>query len=323
MRKNIKRFLSILLVPTFILCMMGSFSVFVSAESTVVFSTDFEEKRPHNVFRTEVGHTTMVKELPGGREGTGEEILLDAGRSFFGIQPNGIGSTLMSYGTFNPGDTFTFHVDLYCDKEGTIELYPFVLLCINGTVDKEGREYEDYHAEQLNNYDEWYPSLGKGLTINEGSLSIPGKEWVTLDFTYTVSEGCSQKGRDIKFHSDAGAFYLYFTTSMVNQRAYIDNLQISMNTDIVPVTTTKAPVTTKAPEVSVDSSEEVSDDFLRGDANDDGVVDMKDVLLVRKYIAGMVNEINLQAADANRDLAVDMKDVLTLRKHLAGIALMQ
>ncbi|MBR3290345.1 MAG: carbohydrate-binding domain-containing protein [Clostridia bacterium] len=64
---------------------------------------------------------------------------------------------------------------------------------------------------------------------------------------------------------------------------------------------------------------DVSREYLPGDANDDGSVDMKDVLLIRKFIAGMVDSLNESAADYNADGSVDMKDVLLIRKFIAGL----
>ena len=58
---------------------------------------------------------------------------------------------------------------------------------------------------------------------------------------------------------------------------------------------------------------------LLGDANDDGDVNMKDVLALRKQLAGMSSEINLINADCNGDGDFNMKDVLMLRKFLAGL----
>ncbi len=57
---------------------------------------------------------------------------------------------------------------------------------------------------------------------------------------------------------------------------------------------------------------------LYGDANSDGAINMKDVLLMRKYIAGWRVEINLDNSDVNSDGAINMKDVLLMRKHIAG-----
>ena len=56
-----------------------------------------------------------------------------------------------------------------------------------------------------------------------------------------------------------------------------------------------------------------------GDANSDGEVNMKDVLVVRKHIAGIGGAVDSVAADVNGDGGVDMKDVLLLRKFIAGL----
>ena len=62
--------------------------------------------------------------------------------------------------------------------------------------------------------------------------------------------------------------------------------------------------------------------YLLGDVNRDGVVDIKDVTVLRRYLAGMVaaEDIDLLAADCNCDGSVDIKDVTILRRFLAGIA---
>ena len=58
---------------------------------------------------------------------------------------------------------------------------------------------------------------------------------------------------------------------------------------------------------------------IRGDANGDDAVNMKDVLAMRKYLAGMTVSLDTSAADVNNDGAVNMKDVLLVRKFLAGL----
>ncbi len=59
---------------------------------------------------------------------------------------------------------------------------------------------------------------------------------------------------------------------------------------------------------------------LPGDANGDESLDMKDVLAMRKSLAGLsVTPYYPELADINEDGSVDMKDVLFLRKQLAGV----
>ncbi len=61
--------------------------------------------------------------------------------------------------------------------------------------------------------------------------------------------------------------------------------------------------------------------YMKGDADDNSILTIKDVLLVRKYIAGIISdkELNLTAADITGDGRVVLADVLKLRKTLAGI----
>lgn len=85
-----------------------------------------------------------------------------------------------------------------------------------------------------------------------------------------------------------------------------------------------------AANVSADPSEEApseepaaigfaNNEIVYGDVDGDGDVSMKDVLQVRKYIAGMEAELDLAAADVNGDKSVDMKDVLMMRKYIAKL----
>ena len=62
-------------------------------------------------------------------------------------------------------------------------------------------------------------------------------------------------------------------------------------------------------------------DLERGDADANGSVDMKDVLLIRKALAGSetLTEEQAELADVDGDGNVNMKDILKLRKILAGV----
>ena len=93
--------------------------------------------------------------------------------------------------------------------------------------------------------------------------------------------------------------------------------------------------------MGVDPTATHADLVLRGDITADGVVNMKDVLMLRAFLCGHVNfnkaekvwvywdmnpnrpkkivSIDESNADANADGAVNMKDVLVVRKYLAGM----
>jgi len=61
--------------------------------------------------------------------------------------------------------------------------------------------------------------------------------------------------------------------------------------------------------------------FVLGDVNGDGKITIKDVLVLRKYLAGIekIDPEMLKYSDFNRDGKVTIKDVLKLRKYLANI----
>ena len=71
----------------------------------------------------------------------------------------------------------------------------------------------------------------------------------------------------------------------------------------------------------VSNVSEPSNPAVIGDADGDGTVTMKDVLLARKFIANMIGEgdLDLAGADADGDGTVTMKDVLLMRKIVAGL----
>ncbi|MBP5303505.1 MAG: family 16 glycosylhydrolase [Clostridia bacterium] len=56
-----------------------------------------------------------------------------------------------------------------------------------------------------------------------------------------------------------------------------------------------------------------------GDLNEDGDIDMKDVLAIRKHIMDPSFVINTTLANVNRDEEIDMKDVLLIRKYIAKV----
>jgi hypothetical protein len=60
---------------------------------------------------------------------------------------------------------------------------------------------------------------------------------------------------------------------------------------------------------------------VAGDVNGDRIIDLKDLLYFRKYLAGLLGYETIPGnGEMNGDGIVDLKDLLYLRKHLAGIA---
>lgn len=61
-----------------------------------------------------------------------------------------------------------------------------------------------------------------------------------------------------------------------------------------------------------------SNPIVYGDINEDGRINMVDVLFLRKYIAGQNVKINRMAADVTHDNKINTLDVLKMRRFIAG-----
>ena len=55
--------------------------------------------------------------------------------------------------------------------------------------------------------------------------------------------------------------------------------------------------------------------FIMGDTNADGTIDVKDIIRLMKYIAGV--DIEIQGADVNGDGVIDTLDIVRLMKMIA------
>lgn len=93
-----------------------------------------------------------------------------------------------------------------------------------------------------------------------------------------------------------------------------NDLKISTGAaDPQPAITTPAAVTGTAPQTTAAPSV-----VKCGDANGDDSIDLRDVTLMRRALAGWNVTVNESAADVNKDGSFDLKDIVILRRYLAG-----
>lgn len=66
----------------------------------------------------------------------------------------------------------------------------------------------------------------------------------------------------------------------------------------------------------------VYDEYIYGDANNDGTVKIGDATIIQKFIAHLVSEhkLNLKSADCNEDAKVSVKDATCIQKYLAKLS---
>ena len=151
---------------------------------------------------------------------------------------------------------------------------------------------------------EWNHSIAAAIAEAQGVDTVPGDEGGVL-----LAEG-TYTGRipfDASFVGETGRLGIAGTGATIRTFRFVSGTATSTD----PST----------PDVTVEPVSELSEPSsgIKGDVNHDLSVDMKDVLLARKYIAKRVTEIDTWAADVNSDGDVNMKDVLLMRKYIARI----
>ena len=113
------------------------------------------------------------------------------------------------------------------------------------------------------------------------------KDGIILKLTFKVAED-AQAGKELKI-----------SLSAEGEKIYDNNLE-TLN------------VTTKAGGITVK-------DYDPGDVNDDGEINVADVIMIRRHIAGGYGiKINEKAADVNNDSSIDAADVILVRRYITG-----
>ena len=178
-------------------------------------------------------------------------------------------------------------------------------IAANGPIDPDKGEYYQIVVTGYVDNGEADFHLGEGLNWEEywGESTIVTTEEGTAVATIPVA--IPAEGIGALYLADSGEAGHTLTWSY----AKVSVFRVGEPTEPTQESTETEPSVTETNPTAV----------VYGDANGDGAVNMKDVLLVRKYIAGIEVELDMTASDVNVDGAVNMKDVLQLRKFLAGL----
>ena len=70
--------------------------------------------------------------------------------------------------------------------------------------------------------------------------------------------------------------------------------------------------------ISLPAFAESSENTLLGDANEDGKVNNKDLVMIQRFINSWGNEINETAADYNEDGKINNKDLVMIQRFING-----
>ncbi|WP_265444666.1 cellulase family glycosylhydrolase [Acetivibrio straminisolvens] len=130
-------------------------------------------------------------------------------------------------------------------------------------------------------------------------------------------------GRDLKWNDNKYDNYLYPVLWKTDDGKFIgldhkiplgkNGISISQLSDNPTTKPTPTPSATPTPTAT---SPKPTDAILYGDVNGDGKVNSSDVAMLRRYLIGLVNEINEEAADVNLSGAINSTDLTILKRYL-------
>ena len=308
-----KKILSLVAVLAMVVTLVSVAAFSASAATTKVYKFTFEDPNASSILKKGGLYVGEIVEWP---EGSGNHCLRyqlnaetrnqeNAGGAHAYIWPVGLGGALCAQGDLDDtGSEIQLKVDFA--NSGSVNgsyMYPFILF------NDEEENYADH------------------------SSYAPGSnEFNTGTFIWSAYES----GAPVNGLGNGGVCFVDEMTLEDGAYMYIDNIEFNWVgewADLAEKPFIGYPNGTSCEEsdldlgaIETDPQTEPSEqptgsgDVIIGDANGDGVVNMKDVLILRKVLAGTAVEGYVEAAaDATRDGAVNMKDVLQLRKFVAGL----
>ena len=317
-----KKILSIAIALVFVLTMMGMATFTASAETTLIYQFTFENG----------GDTILVKggepigeivEWPAGSGNHCLKYTLDstthtgAGVHPY-IWPQGINGILRGQGMLGAGETYELTIDIACTGETAGSyMYPF-LLC-NADLDDES--YFDKTNFVPSNRFESHTFVLSALVAEP--LADHESGGIAFVDEQTLEDGSDMYIDNVTFSKvgtwktlETGAGCYYRDGTPAEGGLHGNPISVEPPTSSDPGTSSNPDSQDPLPS-SPDSQD--PGNVTLGDATGDGEIDMKDVLVIRKYIAGISSDLNTEAADVNKDGSVDMKDVLLVRKYIAGL----
>ncbi len=97
---------------------------------------------------------------------------------------------------------------------------------------------------------------------------------------------------------------------------------IDKNGLIIPKQAGTATISVYSIELNITKTINITvEDYIRGDLNNDRTVTLTDLVILRRYLAGLdtLNDTALKGADINKDNDITLTDLVRIRRYLAGL----
>ncbi|MBQ7543142.1 MAG: leucine-rich repeat protein [Clostridia bacterium] len=200
-------------------------------------------------------------------------------------QPSGMLSLTVSGGTAKPGDTVQVTVNA-AENPGVVALrmhltYDPSVLTLTGVQD--------------------------GGKLGNGTFTA-GKNLSAVPYTVLWEDGLTTED-----HTETGTLVTY--TFLVNESAQAGTTSVTVTLD--PVSTYNAAM--QAVRYDVQNGNVTVNTRIAGDANADGTLDMKDVVALRRFLAGGWSiTVDIDSADVDGDGVLSLRDCTLISRSLAG-----
>ena len=149
-----------------------------------------------------------------------------------------------------------------------------------------------------------------GYTVNVNATASGG----VAPYTYSFKVN----GEQVKDYSSSAAYAL----SLTAEGTYEVEVSVKDAQDTVATKTVTITATAEQPDVSEPTTpSEPEDDYLKGDADCDGVVNIRDTTAIQKHVADIIvlTEQGLVNAELDSSGSLTVKDATYIQKYIAGM----
>ena len=156
-------------------------------------------------------------------------------------------------------------------------------------------------------------------TSSESTTSTSTSKSVATAITTSTSESITTSTSTSKSGATSSEVTTGTTTSVSTASPTVNTSGTTVSAETTTsAVTTETTTFTEPASVTTETTSAVPE-RIPGDVNGDGIVNLKDVTLIRRFIAGGWNvKVNETAADVNGDHTVNLKDVTLIRRYIAG-----